>query len=83
MLAVPRHDQRLADIAGGNDVSESTVRRRRDELIGLLAAQAPCLDRALKSVAKQGGELALIDGTLNRLHSVRSTQWACCARHDG
>ncbi|MFE9139557.1 hypothetical protein [Streptomyces sp. NPDC007355] len=48
VLAVLRHDQRLADMAGGNHVSESTVRRWRDELIGLLAAQAPRLDRALK-----------------------------------
>ncbi|MGW0551893.1 hypothetical protein [Streptomyces altiplanensis] len=53
-LAVLRHDQRLADMAGGNNVSESTVRRRRDELIGLLAAQTPRLDRALKKVAKRG-----------------------------
>ncbi|WP_106982742.1 transposase family protein [Streptomyces sp. NRRL S-575] len=59
-----RHDQRLADMAGGNDVSESTVRRWRDELIALLAAQAPRLDRALKKVARQGGEVVLIDGTL-------------------
>ncbi|MFI5619719.1 transposase family protein [Streptomyces sp. NPDC051567] len=66
VLAVLRHDQRLADMAGGNSVSESTVRRWRDELIGLLAAQAPRLDRALKKVAKQGGELVLIDGTLIR-----------------
>ncbi|MFF3658783.1 hypothetical protein [Streptomyces olivochromogenes] len=44
VLAVLRHDQRLADMAGGNNVSESTVRRWRDELIALLAAQAPCLD---------------------------------------
>ncbi|WP_370424066.1 hypothetical protein AB8O64_00935 [Streptomyces sp. QH1-20] len=55
VLAVLRHDQRLADMAGGNNVSESTVRRWRDELIGLLAAQAPRLDRALKKVARQGG----------------------------
>jgi hypothetical protein len=41
VLAVLRHDQRLADMAGGNNVSESTVRRWRDELIALLAAQAP------------------------------------------
>ncbi|MFD7104743.1 hypothetical protein [Streptomyces celluloflavus] len=41
VLAVLRHDQRLADVAGGNAVSESTVRRWRDELIGLLVAQAP------------------------------------------
>ncbi|MFF1482627.1 hypothetical protein ACFVYD_34650 [Streptomyces sp. NPDC058301] len=39
VLAVLRHDQRLADMAGGNDVSESTVRRWRDELITLLAAR--------------------------------------------
>ncbi|MBT2369161.1 hypothetical protein J7E88_28555 [Streptomyces sp. ISL-10] len=32
VLAVLRHDQRLADMAGGNNVSESTVRRWRDEL---------------------------------------------------
>ncbi|WP_217250704.1 transposase family protein [Streptomyces sp. AC602_WCS936] len=63
VLAVLRHDQRVADMAGGNDVSEYTVRSRRDELIGLLAAQAPRLDRALKKVTKQGGEAVLIDGT--------------------
>ncbi|WP_234391898.1 hypothetical protein [Streptomyces sp. WM6378] len=54
VLAVLRHDQRLADMAGGNDVSESTVRRWRDELIGLLAVQAPRLDGALKQVVRQG-----------------------------
>ncbi|MFD4996818.1 hypothetical protein [Streptomyces buecherae] len=42
-LAVLRHDQRLADRAGGDSVSEPTVRRRRDELITLLAGQAPRL----------------------------------------
>lgn len=48
VLALLCHDQRLADMAGGNNVSEVTVRRWRDELKGLLAAQAPRLDRALK-----------------------------------
>ncbi|WP_251060825.1 transposase family protein [Streptomyces sp. ISL-100] len=51
-------------MAGGNNVSESTVRRWRDELIALLAARAPRLDRALKKVARRGGEVVLIDGTL-------------------
>ncbi|GGT74258.1 hypothetical protein GCM10010207_84630 [Streptomyces atratus] len=59
-----RHDQRLADMADGNNVSESTARRWRDELITLLAAQAPLLDRALKKVANRGGEVVLIDVTL-------------------
>ncbi|MFJ9312361.1 transposase family protein [Streptomyces cyaneofuscatus] len=65
VLAVLRHDQRLADMAGGNDVSESTVRRWRDELIALLAGQAPRLDRALKKVARQGGEVVLIDALIH------------------
>ncbi|MEV0150117.1 MULTISPECIES: transposase family protein [unclassified Nonomuraea] len=66
VLAVLRHDQRLADMAGGNGISASTVRRWVLEVIDLLAARAPRLDRALKKIAKQGGEVVLIDGTLVR-----------------
>lgn len=40
VLAVLRHDQRLADMAGGNDISATTIRCWRDELIHLLAAKA-------------------------------------------
>ncbi|MFD7491117.1 hypothetical protein ACFV8T_01620 [Streptomyces sp. NPDC059832] len=40
VLAVLRHDRRLADMAGGNNISATSVRRRRDEIIGLLAAKA-------------------------------------------
>ncbi|WP_258311247.1 hypothetical protein [Streptomyces sp. NWU49] len=90
ILAVLRHDQRLADMAGGNNVSESTVRRWRDELIGLLAAQAPRLDRALEKVTKRGGELVLIDGIFiptqrragkadQRNYSVNTTITACAS----
>lgn len=66
VLAVLRHDQRLADMAGGNGVSASTVRRWVLEVIGLLAAKAPRLDRALKKITKAGGEVVLLDGTLVR-----------------
>ncbi|MFG1710708.1 hypothetical protein ACFLIM_46855 [Nonomuraea sp. M3C6] len=45
VLAVLRHDQRLADMAGDNGIAESTVRRWRDEMIRLLAVRAPRLDR--------------------------------------
>jgi hypothetical protein len=64
VLAVLRHDQRLADMAGGNEISATTVRRWRDEVIGLLAARAPRLDRVLKKIAGRGGEVVLVDGTL-------------------
>ncbi|MEU6033625.1 hypothetical protein ABZ825_42680 [Streptomyces tauricus] len=64
MLAVLRHDQRLADMAGGNEVSASTVRRWVLEVLGLLAARAPRLDRALKKIARRGVAVVLLDGTL-------------------
>jgi hypothetical protein len=66
VLAMLRHDQRLLDLAGGSGVPESTLRRWRDEMIGLLAARSPRLDRALHTIAKRGGEVVLIDGTLIR-----------------
>ncbi|GGN40486.1 hypothetical protein [Streptomyces fuscichromogenes] len=52
-------------MASGNSASESTVRRWRDELVTLLAAQAPRLDRALNKVVERGGEVVLTDGTPN------------------
>ncbi len=81
VLAVLRHDQRLADMAGGNNGSESTVRRWRDELIALLVAQAPRLDRTLKKVAKQSAEVVLIDGTL--IPTRRRTGKADRRNHSG
>ena len=54
VLAVLRHDQRAADLDGGNQVSATTIRRWTDEVIALLAAKAPCLDRALKKIARRG-----------------------------
>ncbi|WP_306954263.1 transposase family protein [Streptomyces sp. B4I13] len=71
VLAVLRHDQRIADIAGGNRGGDTTIRRWRDELIALLAARSPRLDRALKKIARRGGEVVLIDGTL--IPTVRRT----------
>ncbi|MEU9979362.1 transposase family protein [Streptomyces sp. NPDC051014] len=71
VLAVRRHSQRQADMAGGNSGSECAVRRRRGEVIALLAAQAPRLDRALKRTARQGGQIVLIDGAL--VHAQRHT----------
>jgi hypothetical protein len=66
VLAVLRHDQRLAVMAGGNRISATTVRRWVMEVIGLLAARAPRLERALRKVTRKGGHVVLIDGTLIR-----------------
>jgi hypothetical protein len=64
VLATLRHDHRLADMAGGNGVSASTISRWTWEIIGLLAARAPRLDRALAAITRQSGEAVLLDGTL-------------------
>ncbi|MGW9133515.1 transposase family protein [Streptomyces sp. NPDC055681] len=74
VLAVLRHDQRLLDMAGGNGVSASTVRRWVLEVIDLLSARAPRLDRALKKIAKKGGVVVLLDGTLVRTRRRTGTE---------
>ena len=58
VLATLRHDHRLADMAGGNGVSASTISRWTWEIIGLLAGRAPRLDRALAAITRQGGDAA-------------------------
>jgi hypothetical protein len=69
VLVVLRHDQRLADMAGGNTVSASTVARWVTEVIEELAAQAPRLSRALTTATRTGTEVVLIDATL--VHTQR------------
>jgi hypothetical protein len=47
-------------------VAASTIRRWVAEVIGLLAARAPRLDRALNKISAAGGDVVLLDGTLVR-----------------
>ncbi|MFD4578146.1 transposase family protein [Streptomyces sp. NPDC058417] len=66
VLAVLRCDQRPGDLAGGNGVHRTTVTRWVREVVGLLAARAPRLDRALKKIGRKGGGVVLLDGSLIR-----------------
>ncbi len=66
VLAVLRHDPRLADLGGGMSVSASTVRRWVLEVIALLAARAARLGRVLRRLVARGGAVVLVDGTLIR-----------------
>lgn len=92
VLAVLRHDQRLSDMAGGNGVSASTVRRWLLEVIELLSARAPRLDRALKKIARKGGVVVLLDGIWSapadapgtrtgRIIRASTRPTACCSSH--
>jgi hypothetical protein len=62
--AALRHDQRLADLVGGNGLSRTTVDRWLKEMIDLLAARTPKLERVLAKIARVGGSVVLIDGSL-------------------
>jgi hypothetical protein len=66
VLAVLRCDQRPGDLAGGNGIHRTTVPWWVREVVGLLAARVPRLDRALKKIAHKGGGVVLLDGTLIR-----------------
>ncbi|WP_318306105.1 transposase family protein [Amycolatopsis solani] len=66
VLAVLRHDPRLAHLGAGMGVSASTVRRWVLEVIALLAARAARLNRVLRRLAAQGAAVVLVDGTLIR-----------------
>jgi hypothetical protein len=66
VLAVLRCDQRPGDLAGGNGIHRTTVTRWVRDVVGLLGARAPRLDRALKRIAREGGGMVLLDGTLIR-----------------
>ncbi|MEZ0112328.1 hypothetical protein ABH920_006347 [Catenulispora sp. EB89] len=83
VLAVLRHDQRAADLAGGNQVSATTIRRWTDEIVALLAAQAPRLDRALKKITRKGEQVVLLDGTLirTRRRSGKANRKNCSGKH--
>ena len=74
VLAHLRHDQRLADLAGGNGVSPSTIRRWVLEAIALLARRAPRLQRALNTISAAGGDVVLLDGTLVRTRRRSGTE---------
>ncbi|WP_293994572.1 transposase family protein [Streptomyces sp.] len=63
------------------DLLRRHLKAIRSGWLALLAAQAPRLDRALKKVAKQGGEVVLIDGTL--IATRRRTGKADRRNHSG
>ncbi|GHH87944.1 transposase family protein [Streptomyces capitiformicae] len=74
VLAVLRCDQRSSDLAGGNGVHRTTVTRWVREAVGLLAARAPRLDRALRKIARKGGGVVLLDGSLIRTRRRTGTE---------
>jgi hypothetical protein len=62
VLAVLRCDQRPNDLAGAYRVSGHSVRRWVAQAVGVLARQAPRLDRVLDAAARAGVEALLLDG---------------------
>lgn len=75
---------RPGDLVGGNGVHRTTVSRWVREVVDLLAARAPRLDRALKKIARKGGGVVLPVFVLRRLGAglvlLMVLSWACVGR---
>jgi hypothetical protein len=63
VLAVLRHGQRPADLAAAHAVADTTVRRWVEQVITVLAAQMPRLDRVLQRAERDGLHVLLLDGS--------------------
>src|SRR3954453_29611 len=66
VLAWFRNQGDVALVGAGFGVSRATAYRYRDEVITVLAAQAPDLHEALEQVAEQGWSHVVLDGTVIR-----------------
>lgn len=68
-----RKREDMTVLAAGFAISRATAYRYRDEVITVLAAQAPDLHDALQQVAEQGWSHVIIDGKLFRTDRVAET----------
>jgi hypothetical protein len=84
VLAVLRHDQRPDDLARAYHVSGHSVRRWVAQAVGVLARQAPRLDRVLTRAARHGVQVLLLDGSclpVQRPTNHRSEHRHYCPKH--
>jgi hypothetical protein len=72
-LAWFRSRGEIALVGAGFGVSRATAYRYRDEVIDVLAAQAPDLHEALQEVAEQGWSHVVLDGKLIRTDRCAET----------
>lgn len=73
VLAWLRNRGEIALVGAGFGVSRATAYRYRDEVIAVLAAQAPDLHEALQEVAEQGWSHVVLDGKLIRTDRCAET----------
>jgi hypothetical protein len=63
-----RKHEEMTVLAAGFGISRATAYRYRDELLTVLAAQAPDLHEALEQVSAQGWSHVILDGKVFRSH---------------
>jgi hypothetical protein len=73
VLAWFRNQGDIALVGAGFGVSRATAYRYRDEVITVLAAQAPDLHEALEQVAEQGWSHVVLDGKVFRTDRTAQT----------
>lgn len=68
-----RKNEEMTALAAGFGISRATAYRYRDEVMTVLAAQAPDLHEALQHVAAQGWSHVILDGKVFRSDRVAET----------
>jgi DDE superfamily endonuclease/Helix-turn-helix of DDE superfamily endonuclease len=68
-----RKREEMVVLAAGFGVSRATAYRYRDEIVSVLAAQAPDLHEALQEVAEQGWSHVVLDGKVFRTDRCAQT----------
>ena len=63
MLAYLRKGETFAELAAGFGVGTATAWRYVNETVGLLAARAPKLHKAVRDAKKKGHAYVVVDGT--------------------
>ena len=81
MLAYLRKGETFAELAAGFGVGTATAWRYVNETVGLLAARAPKLRKAVRDAKKKGHACVVVDGTLIPIDRVAADRPSYSGKH--
>jgi hypothetical protein len=81
VLAYLRHGETFAGLAAGFGVGTTTAWRYVNETVGLLAARAPKLGKAVRDAKKKGYAYVVVDGTLIEIDRVAADRPFYSGKH--
>jgi len=81
VLAYLRKGETFADLAAGFGVGTATAWRYVNETVGLLAARAPKLRKAVRDAKRKGHAYVIVDGTLIPIDRVAADRPFYSGKH--